>query len=363
MDDWDPLSDGEGEDWEDESPENDLNLGAIPYTRTERGDERARVNALFDDSSSDDAALEEDDVPGDDAKEDDDVRILPDDPDSDDEVDAAAIPTKLPKLVLTVVPKVLFTADGYIAFDVETTGWSKWASDIIRLAGVFVNKEGKITGTAFNKLISTTRCISKFDVNLHGITHEKLKAADGNFAVLGRAFISWIEEGAAGCETLCLVAHNGNACDYRFLAVSLAEHGLSLQDRFKWLTLDTLAVIRGHKAFDYYDAAPAQWSKRCDGRPSWWNTKHSGVDYGPPSITQANTRAAFDRLAPMEDELKRKYTNNNFGYARWYQLTLGSTLITRAIQRLKDAEGTPRARVRASTARLTACPSAAAPSC
>lgn len=79
MDDGDPLSDGEGEDWEDESPENDLNLGAIPYTRTERDDERARVNALFDDSSGDDAALEEDDVPGDDAEEDDDVRILPDD--------------------------------------------------------------------------------------------------------------------------------------------------------------------------------------------------------------------------------------------------------------------------------------------
>lgn len=96
---------------------------------------------------------------------------------------------------------------------------------------------------------------------IHGLSQKDV-AHEETFDVVGFNFIEWIEMYTDPEDDVILVAHNGKACDFPFLAVEFERHDLELPSQVK-LCMDTLSTLRSYKEkLPYLDAPKDLWTKQ-----------------------------------------------------------------------------------------------------
>ena len=156
---------------------------------------------------------------------------------------APSIPDAMPKLASAKLPRTKVPSNHIqLLIDLETSGSKKQVNRMIQLAGEVYDTVGTKVGSSFSEAINVDVPIQQFlTANVHGIAKEYLLGKDYAKAVLSR-FIEWLKPlviGATKPETVLLVAHNGNACDFRMLGTELARAGLTLPATKKLVTFDT----------------------------------------------------------------------------------------------------------------------------
>jgi DNA polymerase III epsilon subunit-like protein len=193
---------------------------------------------------------------------------------SSEEVPLPAEP-KPPGLQTSKLGRVALFTDGIMfCVDVEHTGGSADAKEIIQLAAMCVDRSGRTVGSSFNEFVLTKRTINFHAAAVHKITIQKLREeAKGDFGVVGLLFVNWLAACVAetGASEATLVAHNGVSCDFRLICIALATHGLELPTTVRWQLLDSLGAIRSAGYYDVADNYPVLTSpskKAPLGKPS-----------------------------------------------------------------------------------------------
>lgn len=121
--------------------------------------------------------------------------------------------------------------DGYVVFDIETTGFNK-AQDKILEIGAYRVRGGAIQD-AFHRMIDPHMPIPSAITALTGITQEDVEG-EGELEEVLREFLSFVGEDV-------LVAHNASF-DTGFIRAKLEELGIARPD---WTIVDTLELSRG----------------------------------------------------------------------------------------------------------------------
>jgi len=122
----------------------------------------------------------------------------------------------------------------YVAFDLETTGFSPSVNEIIELGAVMV-VNGRITGS-FHSYVKPVRYIPMQITKLTGITNETVDAAPTVCEVLDE-FYHW-------SEGFIFVGHN-ISFDYRFICKYGAEEAMvDFSDKGRRQGIDTLSLAR-----------------------------------------------------------------------------------------------------------------------
>eukprot|EP00007_Cunea_sp_BSH-02190019_P002906 CAMPEP_0174229214 /NCGR_PEP_ID=MMETSP0417-20130205/249_1 /TAXON_ID=242541 /ORGANISM="Mayorella sp, Strain BSH-02190019" /LENGTH=918 /DNA_ID=CAMNT_0015306737 /DNA_START=70 /DNA_END=2826 /DNA_ORIENTATION=- len=133
----------------------------------------------------------------------------------------------------------------FFVFDLETTGFrGNGGGEIVQVAVNVMDSDGSILQDEFNRLVRPRVPISRGDSwQVHGIDDDMV-AGEPGFAEVGALLLQFLsrfsdDESKVGV----LVAYNGNAFDFPFLARELAKHELQLPT-FVRFTLDVLPMCR-----------------------------------------------------------------------------------------------------------------------
>ena len=120
---------------------------------------------------------------------------------------------------LSPAPKRFKVADHtlWVVFDLETTGFHRLQHNIVKIAAIFLDDNGKaLDDGSFLSLVKPSCCIPHTTTALTGITQQMVAQAD-NFSVVGNNFLDTISSMRAKMEDdsgrlvtqIVLVAHNG----------------------------------------------------------------------------------------------------------------------------------------------------------
>lgn len=120
----------------------------------------------------------------------------------------------------------------YVAFDVETTGLSAVANQLVELSGVKFDYKGEKQET-FSELINPLNPIPPEVTKIHGITDDMVKDSPSVKEVVPK-FLNWMGKDSV------LIAHNA-PFDLEFMRVNIAKLGLECPDNY---VLDTLIISR-----------------------------------------------------------------------------------------------------------------------
>lgn len=130
----------------------------------------------------------------------------------------------------------------FMAFDVETTGFSCYNDFIVELGAVlFVNQN---LSESFSSLVNPHCTISSQVTKVNHITNQMIKSADDEEIVYAR-FVQFFEQVLNGQVIVC--AHNANF-DMRFLAATLERLGYSGTIRY----IDTLKLAKRSLCLENY---------------------------------------------------------------------------------------------------------------
>jgi len=134
----------------------------------------------------------------------------------------------------------------FFSFDVELTGSHKRYDRIIELGMVACDSTGAElpNGRWAERFSADGVLITDSAFKVHGIAVQDLRGKPA-FAERAQALVDWMEgvRTGAGATAAVLVAHNGNACDFGFLAAEMARAQRALPAALKY-TLDTLQSVR-----------------------------------------------------------------------------------------------------------------------
>jgi DNA polymerase III alpha subunit (gram-positive type) len=132
--------------------------------------------------------------------------------------------------------------DNLVIFDLETTGLSPTANDIIQIAAVRVTGEGVRHTEAFSTFVNPGYRIPAFIVQYTGITDAQVAPAPGIAEALA-AFARFAGNGV-------LVAHNGRRFDTPFVAAACRKAGLRTRPAVYsdsiYLSKQMWPGVRGH---------------------------------------------------------------------------------------------------------------------
>ena len=162
------------------------------------------------------------------------------------------------------VPYNLAATDGlqsaskiaYLAFDLETTGFSPARDNIIEIGAVILDPTGvPFEDGAFQSYVSGNKQIPLHIVSLTGITNDKVANAptfDVAFSSLLRfvheKLMDWSSSPTEKIARVCFVAHNGQRFDLPFLLKQVDKYKVKSWGRFfkRWkpLYLDTLLLTK-----------------------------------------------------------------------------------------------------------------------
>ena len=184
------------------------------------------------------------------------------------------------------------------AIDGETSGPKKRTDGFVALAVVACDIHGKeLAGGRWSGLFQPRGGEKGLDYNAikcHGLTWETLR----RYPLIGArlpSLITFFERMVRGYKTGILVAHNGNGCDFPYLAVELARAKLTLPDSVAWYTCDTYYAIK-NRFKNLYPSDPPSWPVRTEaGNPK--RSVEAIVDYclktRPSLIAEHGEDASF----------------------------------------------------------------------
>jgi DNA polymerase III epsilon subunit-like protein len=139
----------------------------------------------------------------------------------------------------------------YVIFDLETTGRSRYTSEIIELAAIILDSSGiQVEDGSFVQFIKPTTPIPSYITTITSISNQDVKDAKG-FAKVGESFIQFMtthaEESETAVEHIVFVGHNSRAFDVPILIRQLDDYQLTNMlignARFGW-GLDTMKIAR-----------------------------------------------------------------------------------------------------------------------
>ena len=139
----------------------------------------------------------------------------------------------------------------YVVFDLETTGRSRYTSEIIEVAAIILDSSGiQVEDGSFVQFIKPTTPIPSYITAITSISNQDVKDAKG-FANVGDSFIQFLmahaDESETTVEHIILVGHNSRVFDVPILLRQLEEYQLtnrlSQDSRFGW-GLDTMKIAR-----------------------------------------------------------------------------------------------------------------------
>lgn len=110
----------------------------------------------------------------------------------------------------------------HIIFDLETTGLSPYAEEIIQIAAVRMRDGRILTDESFSTYVNPGRRISSFITHYTGIKNEHVRDAPAPAEALA-AFSRFAGQGT-------LIAHNGKRFDLPFIRESCARHQLATRE-------------------------------------------------------------------------------------------------------------------------------------
>ena len=144
--------------------------------------------------------------------------------------------------------------DTFIVVDFETTGGS-YRDRVIQIGAVAVATRDAATRTSvgppsddgldtFSRVVqSDGLCVSQRAFDVHGLDDRYIQQEGVPQSVAFSDFVAWMSARVSDSEAGALVAHNGFALDYRFLAQALRRLGISLPTKIRW-ACDTLPMGR-----------------------------------------------------------------------------------------------------------------------
>mmetsp|Transcript_14682 Transcript_14682/g.44088 ORF Transcript_14682/g.44088 Transcript_14682/m.44088 type:complete len:898 (+) Transcript_14682:187-2880(+) len=133
----------------------------------------------------------------------------------------------------------------YFVFDLETTGFrGNGGGEIVQVAVNVVEADGTLLEDSFNQLVRPRVPISRGDSWLVHHISDEMVADKAGFAEVGARLLEFLGRHSNGGSAIgVLVAYNGNAFDFPFLAHELSKHKLSLPPFIRY-TLDVLPMCR-----------------------------------------------------------------------------------------------------------------------
>ena len=166
-----------------------------------------------------------------------------------------------------------------VVVDVETTGLSPWAHEVIEI-GAFRVEHGEVVGQ-FQRLLRPSRRVSKKSLEITGIRAAELDEASDPNQVWPEFF--------AFCRGAALAAHNARF-DVGFLARAFARYG---QGNWPFAVLDSLTMAR--------IALPHQKSHGLDAL-----TRHLGVSLSQHHRALADAEATAQVILKLMEDLGPK---------------------------------------------------------